>query len=343
MTSQTATLHELLHRADIWRGRDALPDAAPPVRHTGFSALDHALHHGGWPAHGLTELLSPADHPGLLRLLLPALASNNSGTDLSTDKGMIILANPPARPNAAALRRAGLDITRLLILRSSGETRHLLRACLEAAASDSVSALVFWAPANLKDPRQLRRLHLAAQQGRCWLTLIRDPRFAHQSSPAPLRLHWQPQPTSPGQPLHEARLTVLKQPGGWAGQQITLPWLPDALQHPVGRAAGLPPPLAQTAATPALTAHTRPPAVPPEPEPVIYRLGTPGKHQPAPVPDLDLPSSADTAQPDMMPVPDERSAAAPAKTHSTRRRPSSTRVSSISPISPIPISPIEEQ
>ncbi|MCH8543059.1 MAG: hypothetical protein LAT61_05780 [Alcanivorax sp.] len=315
MTNQIATppdtLHELLHRADIWRGRDALPDAAPPVWQTGVSALDQALHHGGWPAQGLTELLSPTPNPGLLRLLLPALAR--------VDSGMIILANPPARPNAAALRRAGVDITRLLVIRSSGEDRHVLRACLEAAASDSVSALVFWAPASLKDPRHLRRLHLAAQQGRCWLTLIRDQRFSQQGSPAPLRLHWQALPGAHNSPLDEARLTVLKQPGGWAGQQITLPWRPDALRHPGGRAAGLPAPLAQTVAAPIRPQAPRPHAEPPEPEPAIYRLGTPVKQLPEPALALDIPSASLTTPSPTTPSPtkpvpaDSRPAASPVK------------------------------
>lgn len=290
MTSQTTTLPELLHRADIWRGRDALPDAAPPVWHTGFSPLDQALHHGGWPAHGLTELLSPGNHPGLLRLLLPALAR--------VDNGMIILANPPARPNAAALCQAGIDIARLLVIRSSGEARHLLRACLEAAASNSASALVFWAPASFKDPRHLRRLHLAAQQGRCWLTLIREPHFSRQGSPAPLRLHWQPQPTSQHGPLDAVRLTVLKQPGGWAGQQITLPWLPETLRHAKGRAAGLAPPVAQISTRPILETEARAPVAPPEPEPVIYRLGTPVKQLPEHALDLGMAPGVSTGQPD---------------------------------------------
>ncbi|QJX01728.1 hypothetical protein HML84_03840 [Alcanivorax sp. IO_7] len=80
-------------------GRD-LDGAARGGRPTGFAGLDRLLSQGGWPAQGLVELLCPLPCPPLLHLLLPALAGDQPGARL--------IANPPERPSALALARAGV-------------------------------------------------------------------------------------------------------------------------------------------------------------------------------------------------------------------------------------------
>ena len=218
-------LQSLLHRPDIWRGRHGAPAHRPRVVPTGFAALDSALHHGGWPAHGLTEVLCEALCP--LRLLLPALARTG-------DEGLVVLANPPALPGAAAWQAAGIPLERLLLLTAPANQPALLRrACLEAASSDAVTAMLLWLPPRERDPRLLRRLHLAAQQGRCWLVVVRDSHFRSHSSPAPLRL----QLTPVQQADADIQLDIIKQPGGWAGQQVALAWLPAALRQPAAAPA----------------------------------------------------------------------------------------------------------
>ncbi|WP_111656985.1 hypothetical protein [Isoalcanivorax indicus] len=301
--AEPPVLDTLLQRADIWRGRDTGDTAAEPVLDSGFAALDQALHRGGWPATGLTELLAPAPGPALLRLLLPALSRLHRD-----DPGLILLANPPARPAAVAMKQAGIDIDRLLVLHSDDPQGTLMRACREAAASDAVAALICWWPDTLRDPRLLRRLHRAGQQGRCWVVILRDQRHLRDSSPAPLRLHCQPQ-------LHhdapwQLHLHILKQPGGWAGQQLTLPWHPPALHSALGRAARL---LAPHGMQQRLQQHApqheplpaTPAIQPPPAEPVIYRLGLPGK-VPA-IPPLDLgpvPHAVPPPLPDTTPEPE---------------------------------------
>ncbi|MBA3981053.1 MAG: hypothetical protein C0462_10680 [Alcanivorax sp.] len=297
-------LDTLLHRADIWRGRETGDAASEPVLDSGFAPLNQALHRGGWPAAGLTELLTPAPGPALLRLLLPALARLHHD-----DPGLIVLANPPARPAAEALQQAGIDLTRLLVFNSDDVKGTLMRACREAAASDAVAALICWWPDTLRDPRLLRRLHRAGQQGRCWVVILRDQRHLRDSSPAPLRLHCQPKLShdAPWQ-LH---LHILKQPGGWAGQQLALPWQPPALHSVLGRAARLPVPDAMqphSQQREPLPATPSPAIQPPPAEPAIYRLGLPGK-APA-MPPLDLgpaphapPASLPDAAPEPSPAP----------------------------------------
>ena len=251
----SAFLQQLLSRRDTWRGRD--PDgAARGGRPTGFAGLDRLLSQGGWPVHGLVELLCPLPCPPLLHLLLPTLAGNQPGARL--------IANPPERPSALALARAGVPLERLLILH--GQRDGLLRACYEAAASDSVSTLLLWAPGGALPAGTLRRLHLGAQQGRCLLVLARPRRAAGQPSPAPLRLALDC--PCPG----ELTVTVHKQPAGRPGEHCHLNLLPEHLRR-------APP---ATATLPALTRHPRPARGQPLPVPPGVALDNPGVEAPRP-------------------------------------------------------------
>lgn len=275
ITSMNApSLQSLLNRPDLWRGRDTRA-ARPDIWQTGFAALDNALHQGGWPAHGLSELLCESLCP--LRLLLPALSQ-------AARQGLIVLANPPALPGAQAWAAAGVDLARLLLLSApASEPALLRRACLEAASSDAVAALLLWLPPREQDPRLLRRLHLAAQQGRCWLVAIRPHRFRQHSSPAPLRLQLQPAGA-------DMAVEIIKQPGGWAGQQVTLPWLPGSLHDSRPATAQLAPPSHMATEAPPQRPVTPQPAPPPElPE---HRLGLPGR---MPMPPLTLPEQVPDA------------------------------------------------
>lgn len=274
------SLQSLLSRPDLWRGRDTR-SARLTVWQTGFAALDASLHQGGWPAHGLSELLCEPLCP--LRLLLPALAQ-------AARQGLIVLANPPALPGAQAWAAAGIDLARLLLLSApANEPALLRRACLEAASSDAVAALLLWLPAREQDPRLLRRLHLAAQQGRCWLVAIRPHRFRQHSSPAPLRLQLQPAGA-------DMTVEIIKQPGGWAGQRLTLPWLPASLHDTRPATAQLAAPSHMATEAPQQQPVTPQPAPPPElPE---HRLGLPGK---MPMPPLALPEKMPEHMPKQMP------------------------------------------
>jgi len=243
----SAFLQQLLSRRDTWRGRD-LDGAVRGGRPTGFAGLDRLLSQGGWPVHGLVELLCPLPCPPLLHLMLPVLAGD--------DPGARVIANPPERPCADTLARAGVPLARLLVLH--GERDGLLRACHEAAASDALSVLLLWAPAGALPAGTLRRLHLGAQQGRCLLVLARPRRVARQPSPAPLRLGLEC--PAPG----ELAVTVHKQPGGRPGDRCHLTLLPEHLRR-------APPATASLAALtrrprPALEAPPPRPPAPPPPE-----------------------------------------------------------------------------
>src|SRR5438034_15002 len=72
MSTQKRQLDELLAHPSLWRGRSR---AAIATISTGYPALDAGLPGGGWPRHGLVEILTPRVGVGELYLLLPALAA----------------------------------------------------------------------------------------------------------------------------------------------------------------------------------------------------------------------------------------------------------------------------
>lgn len=219
------SLEALYARSDVWRGRMSRPPAT--ALHTGFSALDQVLHNGGWPASGLVELLCASPCPQSLRLLLPVMAKQQDG--------LLVLANPPARPQASTLKQAGIHSANLLVMRSH-DHQTLLRACRETASSGVASVLVVWLPEGTDSPANLRRLHMAAQQGRCLLIALRSAHQVQHASPAPLRLALRAAP-----PAH-LEIEIVKQPGGWGGQRLTLALLSERLTWPFAATADMPAP-----------------------------------------------------------------------------------------------------
>ncbi len=177
----SANLDNLLRHPEIWRTDrgGVAPHGALP---TGFAALDQALPAGGWPLGALTEILVPGMGAGELRLVMPALAR------LSRGGRWIAWIAPPHIPYAPALAAWGVDLSRLLLVRTRSEA-DALWAAEQALRSGSCGAVLAW-PATVED-RSLRRLQLAAETGECWGLLFRKARI-HQRSPAAVRLKLEP-------------------------------------------------------------------------------------------------------------------------------------------------------
>ncbi len=172
-------LAELLRHPALWRGADAGPPETLP---TGFRALDARLPGGGWPLFTLIELLVPATGIGEIRLLLPALRSlTAAGTELR----WVAWLAPPHLPYAPALADAGLDPARMLVIRPRvGIDR--LWAMEQALRSGACAAVLGWT-GEARDP-MLRRLKLAAEEGRTSAFLLRPCAHRNERSPAALRL-----------------------------------------------------------------------------------------------------------------------------------------------------------
>ena len=174
-------LEELLRHPALWRG-GSMADAPATVT-TGFRRLDERLPGGGWPLSTLVELLVPAAGVGEIRLLLPALRALSAAKP-DAPRWIAWLA-PPHLPYAPALADAGLDPLRTLVIRPRAGLDRLW-AMEQALRSGACAAVLGWTGAATD--QALRRLKLAAGEGRSLGILFRPPGDRSEPSPAALRL-----------------------------------------------------------------------------------------------------------------------------------------------------------
>jgi len=209
-------LQELLAHPSVWRGKSR---AAVETFSTGFAALDAGLPGGGWPRQGLVEILTP--HPGVgeLYLLLPLLAALSRATPARWCAWI----SPPHEPYAPALESRGVMLDRMLVIRpplaaTAAKTSQRRRsdgvhmrmwAHEQALRSGACAMALAWMPRV--SPRAIRRLQLAAEQGRSLGVLFRSQQFAQQASPAMLRVTFDPVKEAGRQ---GARVTLIKSRGG---------------------------------------------------------------------------------------------------------------------------------
>lgn len=244
-------LDTILKRPDIWQSaRHQHQSAGLP---TGFRPLDESLHLGGWPPAGLVEILSRRQGIGEWQLLLPTLRQ------LSGPGRYSLLLAPPHIPYAPALITAGIEPGKVLVVESTNIVEQLW--CAEQALRSGAAGVVGWFGKHKLQTSHLRKLLLAAKHSNSLLFLYRDAALAQASSPANLRLVLDAKP--PG----HLQLEVIKQPGGWAGQTVTLkrpePWLNTSLRHlPTARQTTGALPLPASVSPPPIDAITR--ARPPE-------------------------------------------------------------------------------
>ncbi|PRH83623.1 translesion DNA synthesis-associated protein ImuA [Arenimonas caeni] len=201
------SLDTLLAQRRLWRGQPG--GRAEAAREpTGHAALDAALPGGGWPEAALTELLLPADGVGELALLLPTLARlTRAGRDIAW-------VDPPYRPYAPALARAGLDLARLHVVDTGGrQSAWALEQCLR---SQACGAVLGWP--RQADDKTLRRLQVACETGQALGFVFRPLSAARNASPAALRLQ-----------LETGGVRVLKCRGSHPPAS-PVPWAP-ALAH----------------------------------------------------------------------------------------------------------------
>ena len=172
------TFTALLSHPAIWRGNQ-LGHVATPSVPTGFATLDAELPGGGWPTAALTEILPQHDGIGELRILGHALAT------LSARGRWLAWIAPPYLPYAPALQAAGIDLARLLFIKTRSP-RETLWAIEQALRSRACGAVLAW-PDKIAYP-ELRRLQLAAEDNPGLAVLFRAPRSADDNTPAALRL-----------------------------------------------------------------------------------------------------------------------------------------------------------
>jgi len=157
----------------IWRGSELARTTCPGIA-TGFAALDAELPGGGWPRAALTEILPQHEGIGELRILGPALAQ------LAAQGKFIAWIAPPYLPYAPALAAAGIDLARVVIVKTTKDGDSLW-AAEQALGSAACGGVLVW-PRDIRYT-QLRRLQLAAEDGRCLAVLFRPTQAAREPSP----------------------------------------------------------------------------------------------------------------------------------------------------------------
>lgn len=211
---------ELDQHPGIWRGSELARSACPGIA-SGFAALDAELPGGGWPRGALTEILPQHEGIGELRILGPALAQ------LAAQGKFIAWIAPPYLPYAPALAAAGIALERVLIVKTTKDGNSLW-AAEQALRSTACGGVLAW-PRDIRYT-QLRRLQLAAEDGRCLAVLFRPTQTAREPSPAVLRIALA---TAAG----GLALSILKRRGAPLSRPILLP----ALSAPQAAANSSPP------------------------------------------------------------------------------------------------------
>lgn len=190
-------LDRLLEHPALWRGSGLARSSGLA---TGFSALDRCLPGGGWPHHGLIEILSPCLGSGELHLILPLLAALSS----KANGRWCAWIAPPHEPFAPALALRGVAVERMLVVR----TEEPLWAFEQALGLGACELALAW-PTRITI-RHIQRLQLAAERGRALGVLFRGASAARKPSPAMLRLIVEPLPQG-------LRARLLKSRGGRHG------------------------------------------------------------------------------------------------------------------------------
>jgi cell division inhibitor SulA/protein ImuA len=171
-------LAALLSHPAIWRGNQ-LGSVGMPSVPTGFAALDAELPGGGWPTAALTEILPQHEGIGELRILGHTLAQ------LSARGRWLAWIAPPYLPYAPALQAAGIDLAKLIFIKTRSP-RETLWAIEQTLRSRTCGAVLAW-PDKTTYP-ELRRLQLAAEGNPGLAVLFRAPHNASSTTPATLRL-----------------------------------------------------------------------------------------------------------------------------------------------------------
>jgi hypothetical protein len=183
---------------------------------SGFPNLDAELPGGGWPAGVLTELLPEHIGIGELRALGPALAQ------VTKQGRWVAWIAPPYLPYAPALEAAGIDLSRVMIIRTKS-AQDSLWAIEQALQSGACGAVLGWP--EKASFAQLRRLQIAAEGSPALAFLFRAPLAAREASPAALRLHLQGM-------KGELAVRILKRRGGPLARPILLATAP-VVEKPV--------------------------------------------------------------------------------------------------------------
>lgn len=202
----SSLLDDLQHKNLIWRGGDSRPLAAPQsiVKGSGFAEFDEHIQ-GGLPQQGVVEIES-TQGIGELRLLLPFFQHPQNRS-----RAVAFIA-PLGVINAELLVQSGIDLSRVILVQPPA-AKDALWAAEQCLKSGVCCAAMLWH----KQPSvtQVRRLQLAAEQGRCTQFLFTQRSSKQISLPVVLSLQLQPHPQG-------LSVTIKKRKGGWSPKPFVI-------------------------------------------------------------------------------------------------------------------------
>jgi len=208
--NKSSVIKKLLQNNGVWQASQS--GSLRPAISTGYAPLDKQLHYSGWPQAAISELLLSHNGIGEIRLLAPLLAR------LNQQPGYITWVNPPFEPYAPALANQKLHLNKMLVVKTV-KVQDSIWAAQQALLSKACSAVLVWLPPKTL-ANEIRKLSLAAKSGNCWGIIFRSSRFQQQPSAATLRMVMQIK-------QRQHQLSIIKQPGGWSGQQVKLDLFPE--------------------------------------------------------------------------------------------------------------------
>ncbi len=207
---------ELLKHPALWKAGALQREVA--ATSTGFEVLDRHLPGNGWPKAALCELMLPSSGLGELKLLLPVLKT------LSRQARWIAWVNPPFIPYAPALKAAGVDVDKILLIHPKNH-KDALWALERATQSGTCSAALAWLDERELKTKDTQRLQLAARQGGTLSCLIRPEKALEENSMAELRLAVR---RSGEDTLN---VSLCKRRGGWPVPDLSLSLAERGLQE----------------------------------------------------------------------------------------------------------------
>jgi cell division inhibitor SulA len=159
----------------------------------------------------------PSSGLGELKLLLPVLKT------LSRQARWIAWVNPPFIPYAPALKAAGVDIDKILLIHPKNH-KDALWALERATQSGTCSAALAWLDERELKTKDTQRLQLAARQGGTLSCLIRPEKALEENSMAELRV-------AVRRTEDTLNVSICKRRGGWPVPDLSLSLRGEPLQE----------------------------------------------------------------------------------------------------------------
>lgn len=201
-------IEHLQRRYPLWRG--ASLSLQNDSLSTGYTHLDSALKIGGWPASGLLEMLM--ERPGIqeLSLLMPAIAQHLKKEQRVAFVGM------PYQLFPSTLRSFGISPQQVWCIQTN-KVEEQLWATQQLLKSGHCLMVIAWQVNQRVAASKLRRLQVAAKDGKSCGVVFRHSQFLSEPSPAMMRVRLQ------GKAMGGLTVKVIKQPGNFSGQQVIIP------------------------------------------------------------------------------------------------------------------------